>query len=99
MIGTAAEIPLPKYQQDEQPRYHHTNNKNIFIVHGRDDLSKVSLSNFLRRLKLNPIILHEQPNRGLTIIEKFEQNANLAKYAFVLLTLRSRGGLSQTPWL
>jgi len=47
---------------------------------------------FLERINLNPIILHEQANRGRTIIEKFEQNANLARYAFVLLTPDDVGG-------
>jgi predicted nucleotide-binding protein len=36
-------------------------------------MSKVSLANFLRKIGLNPIILHEQPNKGMTIIEKFEE--------------------------
>jgi predicted nucleotide-binding protein len=67
-------------------------NKNIFIVHGRDERSKLSLGNFLYRIGMNPIILHEQPNKGRTLIEKFEQHANLARYAFVLLTPDDVGG-------
>jgi predicted nucleotide-binding protein len=37
-------------------------------------------------LGLNPIVLHEQPNRGQTIIEKFEQNAAQAGFAVVLMS-------------
>jgi predicted nucleotide-binding protein len=44
------------------------------------------LSNLLYGLGLNPIILHDQPNKGRTIIEKLEDNAGLANYAFILLT-------------
>ena len=36
-------------------------------------------------MKLEPVILHEQPNEGRTIIEKFEQHADVG-FAVVLLT-------------
>ena len=77
------ELLTPTYEQGQKPGYQRTSNKDIFIVHGYDEMSKVSLANFLRKIGLNPIILHEQPNKGMTIIEKFEQSANLAGYAFV----------------
>jgi CheY-like chemotaxis protein len=59
-----------------------------FIVHGHDDGTKLALKNFLQnRLHLpEPIILHEQPNQGRTIIEKFEHYAAQASIVFVLLT-------------
>lgn len=47
----------------------------IFIVHGRDDLMKLEVARALETLKLNPIILHEQPNDGLTIIESLNREA------------------------
>jgi len=37
------ELPLPTYQQGEIPRRQHTNNNNIFIVHGHDDTPKEKL--------------------------------------------------------
>ena len=37
-------------------------------------------------LGLNPIILHEQPNAGKTIIEKFESNAKKINFAVILLS-------------
>jgi predicted nucleotide-binding protein len=40
----------------------------------------------LMKIDLVPIILHEQPNKGQTIIEKFESNADSAGCAVVLLT-------------
>ena len=60
----------------------------IFIVHGHDDSIKLELKNFLQnRLNLGePIILHEQPNFGRTIIEKFEDEASEADIVFVLMT-------------
>jgi predicted nucleotide-binding protein len=60
-------------------------NRDIFIVHGKDDGSKFQLANILRDLKFNPIILSELPDQGRAIIEKFENESNVG-YAFVLLT-------------
>jgi CheY-like chemotaxis protein len=59
-----------------------------FIVHGHDDKTKLSVKNYLQNsLHLpEPMILHEQPNQGRTIIEKFEDLANTAELVFVLLT-------------
>lgn len=57
----------------------------IFIVHGHDEEAKQSVARIVERLGFEPIILHEQPNRGRTIIEKFEEYANVG-YAIVLLT-------------
>lgn len=61
-------------------------NKKIFIVHGHDQLIKLELESYLRDLELEPIILHKVDGEGLTIIEKFEKNANLCDFAFILLT-------------
>lgn len=57
----------------------------VFIVHGHDDGAKHMLARFLNRLGLESIVLQEQPDRGRTIIEKFEQSAEVG-YAVVLLT-------------
>ncbi len=59
-----------------------------FIVHGHSDIDKLDLKNYLwSTLGLpEPIILHEQPNLGRTIIEKFEDYAKKATLVFVLLT-------------
>ena len=39
----------------------------------------------LTKLDLEPVVLHEQPNQGRTIIEKFEEYAQVG-FAVVLLT-------------
>jgi predicted nucleotide-binding protein len=59
-----------------------------FIVHGRDDATKLEVKNYLQnKLGLpEPIILHEQPSHGRTIIEKFEAFALQSQLAFVVLT-------------
>ena len=49
----------------------------VFIVHGHDDALKNEVARFIERLKLEPIILHEQPNSGDTIIEKIDRNTDV----------------------
>jgi predicted nucleotide-binding protein len=72
-----------------QPSSPQTNH--IFIVHGHDDTLKEQVARTLEKLGLEPIILHEQPNRGKTIIEKFEKHADVG-FAVVLLTPDDVGG-------
>ena len=59
-----------------------------FIVHGNDHKSKLELKNYIQNtLHLGePVVLHEQPSRGRTIIEKFEQETQDINLVFVLLT-------------
>ncbi|HEY3306774.1 MAG TPA: TIR domain-containing protein [Candidatus Binatia bacterium] len=59
-----------------------------FIVHGHDEATKLAVKNYLQNtLNLpEPIVLHEQPNLGRTLIEKFEYYAAQSQLAFVLLT-------------
>jgi predicted nucleotide-binding protein len=57
----------------------------VFVVHGRDEEMKQAVARVLERLGLVPVILHEQPNRGRTIIEKFTEYANTG-FAVVLLS-------------
>jgi len=60
--------------------------EDIFIVHGHNEEMKQSVARVLRDLGLNPIILHEQPNGGKTIIEKFESNTTQITFAVILLS-------------
>lgn len=59
--------------------------RKVFVVHGHDEGAKEAVARFLSKLQLEPIILHEQPNQGHTVIEKFERNAEV-DFAVVLLT-------------
>jgi hypothetical protein len=40
----------------------------VFIVHGRDEGRKEAVARFVGDLGLEPVVLHEQPNLGLTLI-------------------------------
>lgn len=59
--------------------------RRIFIVHGHDEALKVEVARLLERLEFEAVILHEQPNRGRTVIEKFENYSDVG-FAVALLT-------------
>lgn len=71
--------------------------KKVFVVHGRDEALKLKVARLVTDLKLTPVILHEQPDKGQTIIEKFEGNAKGVGFAIVLLTADDMGGMQGTP--
>ena len=58
----------------------------VFIVHGHDDEAKVTVARFVENLGIEATILHERANRGQTIPEKFEEHADEAGFAIILLT-------------
>ena len=60
--------------------------RKVFIVHGHDGELKEQVARFLEKLDFQPIILHEQPDKGQTIIEKLGSNTNDIGFAFILLT-------------
>jgi len=63
----------------------------IFLVHGHDDHVLHETARFLEKLKQEVIILREEPNKGRTLIEKFEDYADVG-FAIVLLTPDDKGG-------
>jgi predicted nucleotide-binding protein len=65
--------------------------RDIFIVHGHDGELKNELARFLEKLDFNPIILHERPDRGLTIIQKLQYEAAKVSFAFILHTPDDEG--------
>lgn len=61
------------------------NVKQVFIVHGHDDIAKLEMASFVKNLGLEPIILHLQASSGRTIIEKIEHYSNVG-FGIVLYT-------------
>src|SRR3954447_19694659 len=57
----------------------------VFIIHGHDGEARETVARFLTNIGFEPIILHEQANRGRTVIEKVEANSEVG-FAVVLLT-------------
>jgi Predicted nucleotide-binding protein containing TIR-like domain len=64
----------------------------VFIVHGHDEAALHGLARFLEKLGLKAIVLAEQPNKGRTVIEKFEGSAGEVGFAVVLMTPDDVGG-------
>lgn len=64
--------------------------KRIFIVHGHDNGMLQTIARFLLKLELEPVILHEQANKGRTVIEKVEAETDVG-FAIVLLTPDDEG--------
>lgn len=58
----------------------------VFLVHGHEEGSKHAVARFLEQIGIVPVILHEQINRGMTVIEKFEDFASRAGFAIILMT-------------
>jgi len=59
--------------------------RSVFVVHGHDEAAQQSVARFLQSIDLNPIILNERPGKGRSIIQKFEDEANV-QFAVVLVT-------------
>lgn len=57
----------------------------IFIVHGHDELAREMVARFISTMGLEPIILNEQANRGMTIPEKLIAHSSVG-FAVILLT-------------
>lgn len=64
--------------------------RKVFVVHGHDEAARETVARFLMQLGFDPIILHEQANRGGTVIEKIEAHGDVA-FAVVLLTPDDEG--------
>ncbi len=71
--------------------------KRVFIVHGRDEVLRDSVRDFIEKLGLQPIILADQASLSRTIIEKIEDYSDVG-YAVVLYTGCDVGQLrSESP--
>jgi len=91
-ISTIEEIKVEtkNNMKDDMKTENKLTNK-IFIVHGHKNEIKETVARTLDKLRLEPIILHEQANQGRTLIEKFEKNSSDVNFAIILLTADDEG--------
>ena len=61
------------------------NDRQVFVVHGHDEIAKLEMVSYIDSLGLEPIVLHMQASSGRTIIEKIEHYSNVG-FAVVLYT-------------
>jgi predicted nucleotide-binding protein len=87
--------PAPREDMTEPAGAHPTR---AFIVHGRDDGPREAVARFLTGIGIEPVILHEQANRGDTVIEKLDRHRDVS-FAVVLLTGDDEGRLIGTAEL
>lgn len=85
MLSAGREIVNSQKTTNQKKENVHIDKDKVFIVHGHDDAVKLSVARFLEKLKLTPVILHEQASGGATIIEKIEQYSNVG-FGIVLYT-------------
>jgi len=63
----------------------------IFLVHGHSEAALHETARYLEKLNQDVVVLREEPNQGRTIIEKFEDYADVG-FAVILMTNDDRGG-------
>lgn len=85
--GLSSQSGLTGYLPSQVQRVDRTK---VFIVHGHDEAARETVARFLERLQVEPVILHEQADRGRTIIEKLEHYGRVG-FAVVLLTPDDEG--------
>jgi predicted nucleotide-binding protein len=74
-----------RYSKPQAERAEPSDLNRIFVVHGHDDAVREMVARFVTTLGFEPIILHEQANRGMTIPEKLIAHSNVG-FAIILLT-------------
>jgi predicted nucleotide-binding protein len=84
-INTEGVVTLKRFESGTQEA-EELQPKSVFVIHGHDEGTKEKVARFLEKVGLSVVILHEQVNRGLTILEKFERFAANAGFAVALFT-------------
>jgi predicted nucleotide-binding protein len=64
----------------------------IFIAHGHGDSIRNDVARWLSKIGFAEILLDEQPNEGLTIIQKLERFSDEVAFAVVLMSPDDLGG-------
>ncbi len=83
---------IEETSQEEAPL-----SRKVFLVHGHDEGPRESVARFLEKIGFVPVILHERPNKGRTIITKFQDEAADVGFAVVLMTPDDCGGVIGGP--
>lgn len=78
-------VNYPVQESDVHITERKTMSNKVFIVHGHDNAAIQEMARTLEKGGFEAIILHEQPDSGLTIIEKIERYADV-DFAVVLYT-------------
>ncbi|MEW8074076.1 MAG: nucleotide-binding protein [Candidatus Thiodiazotropha endolucinida] len=85
LINTIKEEITLFEQSPSTPVDNNDNSTAIFIVHGHDEELKQAVARTVELLGFKSVILHEKPNKGRTIIEKFDDYSDVG-FAIALLS-------------
>ncbi len=91
-VGESSLAMPTSESQDNSTEIKGITNK-VFLVHGRDAGAMHEVARFLERIGLEVTILHERPNKGRTLISKFQEESANINYAVVLMTPDDSGSL------
>jgi predicted nucleotide-binding protein len=91
-IATDMRVMLEKVIRNAHQR---SKEGKVFVVHGHAG-AEHAVAGYLRKIGLQPVVLHEQANEGRTIIEKFEAHSDVG-FAIVVVTPDDVGGLKGGP--
>lgn len=69
--------------------------RQIFLIHGHDHPALRETTGFLGKLQQEVVVLPEKPDQGKTIVDKFEECANVG-FAVILLTADDKGGVKSS---
>lgn len=98
ILNRLALVPEPELASSKQSKdVSNAGATRVFVVHGHDESAKEAVARFIEKAGCEAIVLHEQPNLGRTIIEKFEGYSN-ASFAVVIYTPDDLGARN-TPHL
>jgi len=85
ILALALHTPHPELQLD----------RNVFIVHGRDDRSRQKLESILRQKNVNPKVLLREDKNATTILSALEELIRTCKAGFILATPDDEGRLGK----
>lgn len=69
--------------------------RRVFVVHGRDAGAESAVALLIRKVGLEPVILHELPSRGSRpLLDKLIAGGESAEYAVVVMTADDVGALA-----
>ena len=85
------ESEIDAAQENKGTSFGAFDSKKVFVVHGHNETIKQTVARTLENIGLIPVILAEQPDKGRTVIEKFENEGNDVGFAVVLLTADDKG--------
>ncbi len=95
--GTTRTIGNLRTEGNQIDRVGHRRSPNrVFVVHGRNEVARDQIVEFLASIGLEGIVLHEQPNMGRHLLTKFIEEAELVTFAVVIMTADDVGGRTQT---